>query len=110
MKVSNLLNSNNSSYEANIIISEFSKPIFLNKFFINKDFLLKNSETVIFNKDKWFHRVEKFCLDKYEEHNYYPIILMMNNLGSRFAFHPRNISTPYIIAPKKTAIITVMNL
>ena len=47
------------------IFNEFKKDILNNKFFINKEFLKKNSDKILFNNDKWFLRPEFFCYQYY---------------------------------------------
>ena len=55
-------------------------------------------------------RPEVFCLDFYNEHNYYPIILLVNNISTIFEFKIENLDQRIIIAPYEETIIKVLNL
>ncbi len=86
------------------IISEFNKDIFFNAFFRNKNYLLSNSKNIPFDKGVWVYRPDVFCNDYYDVPHYYHIVLLVNNLGSVFEFHPDNLLNSVIIAPEKEAI------
>jgi hypothetical protein len=109
-KTSKLLYYDNMSYEAKRIIDHFNRSLFENKFFINKDYLYFNSVKVPFDRQRWYRRPEVFCLDRFEEHLYYPVILLVNNVDSRFSFIPENLMVEnYIITPSKQSILKVLN-
>jgi hypothetical protein len=109
-KTSNLLNLNNSAYDSKKVMQEFSKSLFDNKFFINRDFLTMNSIKVPFNKERWYRRPEVFSLDYYEEYLFYPIILLINKISSRFSFVPENLENDiFIISPNKKSILRILS-
>ena len=103
---SNLFDSTESqSFIVSSVLSEYCKPIFDNRFFTNKEYLIENSDYVdIRSSNLWFLRPEKFCLDVYNIPDLYPVILTVNNVGSRFLFRPENFKNNYVIAPKISAI------
>lgn len=92
------------------IINEFVKPIHENRFIINKEYLLKNSTNIEFNKDVWIMRPEFFCVDQYGHPFLFPIILLVNNLKSIFEFKPINVINNNIKAPKTNSIIKILHL
>jgi hypothetical protein len=109
-KTSRLRYDDNMSYDAKRIVDHFSLPIFQNKFFNNKNYLYLQSVKVPFDRERWYRRPEVFCLDRFEEHLYYPIILLLNNIGSRFSFVPENLLVEnFIISPSKQSILKVLN-
>ena len=90
------------------IFNEFKKDILNNKFFINKEFFKKNSDKILFNNDKWFLRPEFFCYQYYGNSELYPIILLINDIYSRFNFKKENFEFG-IYAPKIEMIEKVLN-
>ena len=98
------------SYNIKRILKEFKKPIHENTFFINLDLLRKDSKFINFTESRWKMRPEVFCLDFYNEHNYYPIILLVNNISTIFEFKIENLDQRIIIAPYEETIIKVLNL
>lgn len=97
-------------YISNQIISEFAKSPFLNTFVLNLEYLLQNSDLVLFDKDVWRRRPEVYALHQYNNHNLYLVVLLVNNLGSRFQFLPENmVNSNLIITPKQDSIISLLN-
>lgn len=92
------------------ILSEFTKPIQLNVFFNNLEYLTRQSDLVLFDKDLWKLRPNIFCFDHYENQNFYPVILLVNGLSSMFEFLPENLEQRFIFAPKKRVITGVLSL
>lgn len=85
------------------IISEFEQPIHKNRFFNNLEYLIDSAVVVPFNKKNWFLRPEFFCYDYYGEPNYFPVVLLVNNITSRFNFRAENFRSG-IYAPSTEAI------
>lgn len=94
------------------IVSEFNKTIHENRFIINLDYLLdeSNFDYVDFSKDVWYLRPDFFCADYYEHPYIYPLILLTNNLKTIFEFIPDNIPDNLIIAPKVNKIIKLLTI
>lgn len=90
------------------IYSEFKKNILENRFFQNKDYLLNNSSRILFNSDNWHLRPEYFCYEFYKNPHYYPVILLINNISSRFNFRRDNFPNG-IAAPTLSAISNILN-
>ncbi len=65
---------------------------------------------VEFSKTLWNMRPEAFCFDFYKEHNFYPIILLVNNISTIFKFTPENVEDRIIIAPKFKIIIKISDI
>lgn len=90
------------------LITEFTKPIFLNRYFINLDALKINSDIVPFNKNTWDQNPQQFCFDYYKIYEYYLVILLVNNIKSMFYFKKDNLNKGMIIAPKEDKIISIL--
>lgn len=108
MQKTNLLN--NQDIKIGIrekIIKEFTKPIFENIFYKNKEFLLVNSKKYKFDKEIWIQNPQAFSLEMYGDHNYYRIILLVNNIGSIIQFKPSHIRNDYIIVPLEKNITRI---
>lgn len=84
---------------------EFSKPVFLNKFYINIDGLLHNAKQISFSKNRWKQNPQRFCLDHYNQPDYFKIVLMANKIPSVFAFDKENLKDGIIIAPLESTIL-----
>jgi hypothetical protein len=111
MQKTNLLdNSNLKINNREKVIKEFSKPIFENKFFINKEFLLLNSNKYEFKKESWVQNPKYFSLEVYGEAEYYRIILLVNNLGSMIQFKSSNLKDSLIIVPRENNIGKIISL
>lgn len=110
-QTSNLINSFASeNYISRYVIKEFCKPIFTNVFMTNLEYLLRNSDIIFFKKDSWKQRPDVYCLDNYNNHNLYHIILLSNNIGSRLDFVPNKLPiNNYIITPKIDIILSLLD-
>jgi hypothetical protein len=107
--LSNLTNHmTGQSYDVKKILDEFDKPLFRNKFYINKNYLIEQSDYIKFNNDKWIYKPQLFCQDYYEEQYLYPVILLINNINSIFNFHPNNLMNQLINAPNKQIIYNIL--
>ncbi len=87
-----------------ILINEFKKPIFQNKLFINKNFLITNSRNYELNKESWIRNPQNFALELYGEFEYYRVILLVNNIGSYIQFIPSNLKNNHVIVPYQSYI------
>jgi len=92
------------------ILNEFTKPIYLNIFFRNLDFLTLKSDLIIFNNNKWYQQPNLFCKDYYDEPYVSPVILLINNIGSFLDFKPTNFINELIMCPKYNHIHDVLYL
>jgi hypothetical protein len=89
------------SYLSKLILAEFKKPITENVFFINKKVLKFSDSTEYynFNRNEWVYSPHVFCYDVYDKQQYlFPIILLVNDIGSILEFTPENLDN-IIIAP-----------
>lgn len=86
------------------IFTEFTKTFFVNTFHSNSDLLFDNSKLINFNRDLWRLRPDVFCRDYYNQYEFYPIILLVNNIPSRFCFDETHLPNGIIIAPLKDNI------
>jgi len=95
------------SFDSQKIFKEFKKSIHDNVFHVHKDSLLLNCDLVPFDHENWKFRPDLFCLNYYEQPNFFPVILICNKLKSRFEFLPENFPTSrnLIISPKHGKII-----
>jgi len=93
-------------YLSFFIKKEFTKPITNNLFFVNIDYLRKNSQVVDF-KLKYNFSPQTVAIDYYDNKFFYPIIMLVNNCPSIFKFH----STYYqkILVPSLESIINIYN-
>ncbi len=111
MQKTNLLD--NSDIKIHIrekLIKEFSKPIFENKFYINKEYLLLDHSKYKLLKEIWIQNPQAFALEIYGDYYYYRILLLVNNLGSSIQFKPSNLKYDYVIVPKENNIVKIANL
>lgn len=97
------------SYDVKLILQEFKRPILENSFFVNKKLLLDNSKLTLFDSNRWIMRPYVYCNDIYDEQYIYPIILLVNNIGSAFDFIPENFYKRIIITPSKSSILTILS-
>lgn len=110
-KISNLQKFyNNLDTTSTLIFKEFKKKLFDNSFFLNLEYLIEESELVEFDKESWKRRPELFCNDYYGNPNYYLIVLLVNNLDSRFHFHPNNIIDNYIYASTQDSVKKILKI
>ena len=77
------------------IRNEFKKVITENIFFQNLKYLLKNSKEIPF-KSEWNFNVQKCSFDVYGDREFYPIIMLVNNIPSFFEFHSDNFDKLFI--------------
>lgn len=99
----------NQTFDIKKLLAEFKKPILENVFYNNIQYLVERSSFINFNKEKWILRPYNFCRDYYSEPYFYPVILLVNNLGSVYHFRPEKFTNEIIIAPNKDAIIEVLS-
>lgn len=97
------------TYEVQLIISEFTKPIMQNVFFKNIYALRDGASSVPFSNNVWTMRPERFCLDYYGESYFYPVILLINDIGTVFNFRPDKMKSQNIIAPSYDKITSLAN-
>ena len=108
-KSSNILQRNQEkSLHSVLILEEFKKPIFENRLYINKKALNIYSDKVKFKDLNWNQNPQKFCLDHYGEHEFYPIVLLANNIHSMFLFNFDRFVNSDIIAPKINDVIKIL--
>lgn len=100
----------NLSYDSAKILSEFKNSIHYNRFFNNLEYLNENATFVKFNSYNWNMRPDIFCNDHYKDSNLFPIILLVNNVGTIFDFMPDKFFQETIIAPNKNSIIKVLSI
>ena len=92
------------------ILYEFTKPIHLNIFFRNLDYLALKCDLVRFDNNKWIYQPLMFCKDYYDEPYFAPVILLINNIGTQFNFIPSKFINEMILCPPSTHIFNVLNL
>ena len=68
------------------VVYEFQKDIFQNCFFNSKNYLIINSKIYKFNNKRWHLRPEFFAYDIYGSADLFHIILLVNDISSRFNF------------------------
>ena len=93
---------------ARAIIPQFTKSPMTNSLFRNKQGFILNSKVVKFNVDSWKYNPQLFCKEYYSDQYFYPIILMVNNLGSIYQFN-KEILIDGIIAPDKDVIMRILS-
>ena len=97
------------SYDVRRLLAQFVKPIYSNVFYQNRDALKNGADLVDFNKNVWLNYPLQFCQDHYKQQYLYPVILLVNNLGSIYDFLPNNVSNNKIIAPQLKTIVSVLS-
>jgi len=80
------------------ILNEFKKNIFDNIYYLNKDKLIYDAELVKFDKNSWENNTLNFCEEVYSEQYIFPVIHLVNSIGSIFEFN--SMTLPVIIRPK----------
>ena len=90
------------------VIYEFQKPIHKNRFFNNKQYLLLNSDLFAFDRKSWHLRPEFFAYDKYGSPEMFHIVLLVNDIFSRFNFRA-DVLEKGIYAPSVEAIQNVLS-
>lgn len=96
------------------IFKEFAKPIFSNVFFTNLAALRLESDYYEFTNDRWMQRPTIFCMDKYDEPQLYPIIMLVNNIKTFLEFTPDRFpptasNQRIIIAPYRKTISKILS-
>lgn len=108
MQTTNIISQWNSlPVDISNIYNEFKKSILYNRFFQNKQYLIDNSKLINFDNDKWFLRPEYFSYSVYGDSNYYLIILLVNNITSRFNFRRDKLKNG-IYVPSKESINKIL--
>lgn len=92
----------NQSPISKIVIQEFNKPLFENKFFLYIDTLRYDADIVKFSKNKWENNTLQFCQDEYSDQYLFPIIHLANSINTIYEFNSENL--PIIIKPKLSTI------
>lgn len=89
------------------IFAEMVKSPILGQLYCNKKALQYEATYVRFSNDKWYMNPQYFCRDEYRLQDYYPIILIVNNLASIYEFTPQNMPKG-ICRPKSTRIGAIL--
>ena len=95
---------NQQSFLVQQVQKQFKNPIHQNVFFENKAYLISNADRIVFNNELWHLRPEMFCYDFYSEPLLFPVILVINDISTRFNFRVERFIDGRIIAPKIDAI------
>lgn len=90
------------------VIYEFQKPIHKNRFFNSKEYLLLNSDLFAFDRKAWHLRPEFFAYDKYGSSELFHVVLLVNDIFSRFNFRA-DVLEKGIYAPSVEAIQNVLS-
>jgi len=104
-----LIERNTRPYYGKMVLDEFKLPIMRNIFFINKDGILNNSEEIEFTKNSWKYNPRQFCLDYYKLQEFYPLVLLINNIKSQFDFIPDNVSNRLVVVPRYKFITNLID-
>lgn len=96
------------SFVKNTIL-EFQKPIHKNRFFNNKEYLISSATRVPFDRRRWHLRPEFFSYDHYGLAELFRVILIANEITSRFNFRSEFFEERGIIAPEVGAIRSVLS-
>ncbi len=105
----NLLKSNNAIPQTSKVLAQkmTSSPM-LNSIFQNKQGLIETSKSIPFNTNKWNYNPQQFSFDQYENQYYYPVILIVNNIGSIYDFYMTNFPNG-IITPEISLMQNIIN-
>lgn len=90
------------------IINEFTKDLFNNKFYLNRDGLIDSADKVEFNNEAWTMNPQKFAIDHYGDIEFFQMVMMLNKIQSRYVFKRENFKGGLIIAPKRTTVLKVL--
>lgn len=85
------------------IFKEMTSSPMLNQLFASKKALQYESSYKKFSNDRWNMNPQLFCQETYNIQEFYPIILIVNNLGSIYEFVPKNMPDG-ICTPKQERI------
>jgi len=91
-----------------IVLTNFNKDLYDNIFYLYKDRLIYDADIVEFSDPKWERNTLKFCFDTYGYQYLFPIIHLVNNIGSMFDFTSSKLK--YIIAPDIKTINKITRL
>ena len=97
----------NSSFQTIYNVMSFTPMS--NLFFKNKKGLIFDAKVVQFTSEKWRYNPQLFCQDQYGSQHYYPIILIVNNIGSIYEF-TKDTLLDGIVTPLLSTITKVINL
>ena len=100
----------NKSFDTRRLMYEFTKNIYDNVFWQNRFALIDGCKLVDFKRDKWTYYPLLFCQEYYNEQYIYPVILLINNLGSMFDFTRDNLENNKIKAPEYNKILKILAL
>ena len=89
------------------VIYEFKQPIHKNRFFNNKYYLIENSDLIKFDRKSWHLRPEFYAYDKYGSSELFHVVLLVNDISSRFNFRAEVLEKG-IISPTLEAIHDVL--
>jgi hypothetical protein len=67
---------------------------------------MKDIKSEVFNNNKWVLNPMQFCQDYYKQQYYYPIIHLVNNIGSLYEFTPDYLKE--IKVPDEFKILTIL--
>lgn len=84
-------------------------PPMYNIIFRNKQGLIYNADIIPFKKNIWNQNPMQFCLEQYDNPNYFPIILICNTLGSIYEFTFENLENG-IISPLQNTITRILSV
>ena len=83
-------------------------PPMYNLIFRNKQGLIYNADIIPFSKNIWNENPMQFCLEQYSNKDFFPIILICNDLGSLYQFRLENL--PFgIISPLESTILKILD-
>ncbi len=84
----------------------FNMTYFENPFVQSLHYLIQDIHLEFFNNNKWILNPMQFCQDYYKQQYYYPIIHLVNNIGSIYEFTPDYLK--YIKVPNENKIISIL--
>ena len=92
---------------AKFVLREFDKPYFENIFYNNLDYLNLDADIIPFDVDRWNLNPLMFAYEHYNEQYLYPVVNLVNNIGTIFEFYSDKLNGK-IIAPKLEHITALM--
>ncbi len=90
------------------VVNEFVKDIHKNRFFNNKEYLIRSSDLIKFNKKAWHLRPDAFANDYYGSSDMFHIVLLVNDISTRFNFRAEVLEKG-IYAPSVNSIENVLS-
>ena len=91
-----------------IVQDHLITPPMYNLIFRNKRGLMYGADIIQFTKNIWNQNPMQFCLEQYSNKDYFPIILICNNLSSIYEFTLENLPTG-IISPLQETIVRILD-